>query len=269
LVAVGADYNMLLISRIRDESPHGVRIGVIRTVGSTGGVITSAGLIFAASMFGLMAASINTMAQAGFTIGIGIVLDTFLVRTVTVPALTALIGRANWWPSELGRDPSKPRRKRRRATKFDLLLERVKGIRLSRPQPSVAAPRKAPVARPTNGHAGRTRPAGKPRTLRNGKPLSQNKGNSKYLVDQLPGHSLPLFGLTGMPSYDVLECVSKANEKSKDIGTEQVDHLLGHSLPLFGLAGLPTYDLLDGSSDDEGEHHAGGSKPDRNKTVIT
>ena len=86
LVAVGADYNLLLISRIRDESPHGVRSGVIRTVGSTGGVITSAGLIFAASMFGLLFASISTMVQVGFVIGIGILLDTFLVRTITVPA---------------------------------------------------------------------------------------------------------------------------------------------------------------------------------------
>ncbi len=93
LVAVGADYNMLLISRIRDESPHGVRVGVIRTVGSTGGVITSAGLIFAASMFGLVAASISTMVEAGFVIGIGIVLDTFLVRTITVPAIAALVGQ--------------------------------------------------------------------------------------------------------------------------------------------------------------------------------
>ena len=100
LVAVGADYNLLLISRIRDESPHGVRLGVIRTIGSTGGVITSAGLIFAASMFGLMFASINTMAQVGFVIGIGILLDTFLVRTVTVPAIAAILGRANWWPHQ-------------------------------------------------------------------------------------------------------------------------------------------------------------------------
>ena len=99
LVAVGADYNLLLISRIRDESPHCVRVGVIRTVGSTGGVITSAGLIFAVSMFGLVFASISTMVQAGFVIGVGILLDTFLVRTVTVPAMAAIVGRANWWPS--------------------------------------------------------------------------------------------------------------------------------------------------------------------------
>jgi putative drug exporter of the RND superfamily len=99
LVAVGADYNLLLISRIRDESPHGVRFGVIRTVASTGGVITAAGLIFAASMFGLLFASISMMIQAGFVLGMGILLDTFLVRTVTVPAIAALAGRANWWPS--------------------------------------------------------------------------------------------------------------------------------------------------------------------------
>ena len=99
LVAMGADYNMFLISRIRDESPRGIRSGVIRTVGYTGGVITAAGLIFAASMFGLLFASIGTIVQAGFVVGTGILLDTFLVRTVTVPAMAVLVGRANWWPS--------------------------------------------------------------------------------------------------------------------------------------------------------------------------
>ena len=106
LVAMGADYNMLLISRIRDESPRGIRSGVIRTVGSTGGVITAAGLIFAASMFGLLFASITTNVQIGFVVGIGILLDTFLVRTVTVPAMAVLVGRANWWPSRW--TPSQP-----------------------------------------------------------------------------------------------------------------------------------------------------------------
>lgn len=100
LVAVGADYNLLLISRIRDESPHGVRAGVIRTVGSTGGVITAAGLIFAASMFGLLFASISTLIQAGFVVGVGILLDTFLVRTITVPSIATLLGQANWWPGK-------------------------------------------------------------------------------------------------------------------------------------------------------------------------
>nr|WP_309299219.1 MMPL family transporter [Mycobacterium kiyosense] len=99
LVAVGADYNMLFVSRMRDESPHGMRYGVIRTLTSTGGVITAAGLIFAASMFGLLFSSIGTVIQAGLVIGVGILLDTFLVRTITVPAIATLVGKASWWPS--------------------------------------------------------------------------------------------------------------------------------------------------------------------------
>jgi putative drug exporter of the RND superfamily len=101
LVSVGADYNMLLVSRMRDESPHSMRYGIIRTLGSTGGVITAAGLIFAASMCGLLFSSIGTVVQGGFVIGVGILLDTFLVRTITVPAIAALVGRANWWPGRV------------------------------------------------------------------------------------------------------------------------------------------------------------------------
>jgi RND superfamily putative drug exporter len=106
LVAVGADYNMLFVSRLRDESPHSVRYGVIRTLGSTGGVITAAGLIFAASMAGLLFSSIGLVVQGGFVIGVGILLDTFVVRTITVPAIASLVGRANWWPSRVG--PQRP-----------------------------------------------------------------------------------------------------------------------------------------------------------------
>lgn len=106
LVAVGADYNLLLIARIRDESPYGIRSGVIRTVEQTGGVITAAGLIFAASMLGLQFSGISTLVQIGFIIGVGILLDTFLVRTVTVPATAVLVGKANWWPSKW--QPPKP-----------------------------------------------------------------------------------------------------------------------------------------------------------------
>ncbi len=135
LVAVGADYNMLLISRIRDESEHGVRYGVIRTVGSTGGVITAAGLIFAATMFGLVLSSINTMVQAGFVLGTGLLLDTFVVRTITVPAIATLMGRANWWPS---RGPSGPKPKRRVVT--NVLRFR------NRPEPAPAAPERIAVA---------------------------------------------------------------------------------------------------------------------------
>ncbi len=99
LVAVGADYNLLFASRLRDESPQGARYGIIQTLSSTGGVITAAGVIFAASMWGLLFSSIGTVVQGGFVIGAGILLDTFLVRTVTVPAMATLVGKANWWPS--------------------------------------------------------------------------------------------------------------------------------------------------------------------------
>lgn len=100
LVAVGADYNLLLITRIREESHNGVRSGIIRAVRSTGGVITSAGIIFAGSMFGLLFGGLSTMVQTGFIIGVGLLIDTFVVRTITVPALASLIGKANWWPSK-------------------------------------------------------------------------------------------------------------------------------------------------------------------------
>ncbi|MHA7666517.1 MMPL/RND family transporter [Mycolicibacterium sp. HS_4_1] len=106
LVAVGADYNMLLISRIRDESPHGIRSGVIRTVRSTGSVITSAGMIFAAPMFAMLFSSIGSMVQGGFIIGVGLLIDTLIVRTVTVPALAVLVGKYNWWPSRTKRSPA-------------------------------------------------------------------------------------------------------------------------------------------------------------------
>ncbi|SHV09044.1 MmpL family protein [Mycobacteroides abscessus subsp. abscessus] len=101
LVAVGADYNMLFVSRMRDESASSVRYGIIRALNSTGGVITAAGLIFAASVGGLLFSSIGIVVQGGFVIGVGILLDTFVVRTITVPAIAALVGKANWWPSQV------------------------------------------------------------------------------------------------------------------------------------------------------------------------
>jgi RND superfamily putative drug exporter len=110
LVAVGADYNMLLISRIRDESPLGIRSGVIRTVRTTGSVITSAGMIFAAPMLAMLFSSIGSIVQGGFIIGVGLLLDTFVVRTITVPALAVLVGKANWWPSGRRRKPRPARR---------------------------------------------------------------------------------------------------------------------------------------------------------------
>ena len=169
LVAMGADYNLLLISRIREESPYGVRLGVIRTIGSTGGVITSAGLIFAASMFGLMFASINTMAQVGFVIGIGILLDTFLVRTITVPAIAVIVGQANWWPHQWWPRLYAPARlARRKSTRHRL----VSDVSLHDEQTSVALP-----ATVTERH--------RHRRLQN--------------HEHFPRHALPLLGTQGVP----------------------------------------------------------------------
>ena len=98
LVAVGADYNLLLTKRMHEEAPDGSREGIARATAATGSVITSAGVIFAASMFALMSGSVSTMAHVGFTIGAGLLLDTFVVRSLLVPAAATLLGRRLWWP---------------------------------------------------------------------------------------------------------------------------------------------------------------------------
>jgi putative drug exporter of the RND superfamily len=74
-------------------------------VALTGGVITAAGVIFAGSMFALMSGSVTTLVQLGFTVGVGLLLDTFVVRTMVVPAFAALVGPRLWWPAKVA--PSK------------------------------------------------------------------------------------------------------------------------------------------------------------------
>jgi RND superfamily putative drug exporter len=96
LVSVGADYNLLLAKRIREEAPDGDRAGIARAVAATGGVITAAGLVFAASMVALMSGSVVTLAQMGSIIAMGLLLDTFVVRTLVVPAAATLLGSRLW-----------------------------------------------------------------------------------------------------------------------------------------------------------------------------
>jgi RND superfamily putative drug exporter len=99
LVAVGADYNLLLIKRVHEEAPGGEPAGIARAISLTGGVITAAGVIFAGSMFAMMSGTVTTLVQLGFTVGIGLLIDTFVVRTMVVPAFAALVGPRLWWPS--------------------------------------------------------------------------------------------------------------------------------------------------------------------------
>ncbi|WP_405164558.1 RND family transporter [Nocardia sp. NBC_01499] len=113
LTAVGADYNLLLMSRVRDElsaAPgSGLRAAVATALTRTGGVITTAGIVFALTMLALTFSDISNIAQIGCTIAIGLLLDTLVVRTVTIPAIALLAGRWNWWPSRLSRAPADQR----------------------------------------------------------------------------------------------------------------------------------------------------------------
>jgi putative drug exporter of the RND superfamily len=98
LVAVGSDYNLLFMSRIHANSTLGTRSGIVKAFTATGGVITVAGVIFAFTMLAMLASPVYTIAQIGFTIGAGLLIDTFVVRTLTVPAVAALLGARTWWP---------------------------------------------------------------------------------------------------------------------------------------------------------------------------
>jgi RND superfamily putative drug exporter len=101
LVALGIDYNIFLMTRVREESlRHGTRAGISRGLVATGGVITSAGLVLAATFAALGVIPILFLAQIAFIVAFGVLLDTFLVRSLLVPALAHDIGRAIWWPSK-------------------------------------------------------------------------------------------------------------------------------------------------------------------------
>ena len=99
LVALGVDYNIFLISRIREELPgRDTRAAVVVGLRRTGGVITSAGLVLAGTFAVLMALPIEGLVQAGFTIALGILVDTFAIRVFLVPSIAVLLGDRNWWP---------------------------------------------------------------------------------------------------------------------------------------------------------------------------
>ncbi|MFI6040905.1 MMPL family transporter [Nocardia sp. NPDC051321] len=104
LVALGVDYTIFLVTRAREETPgHGTTDGIVRAVSATGAVITSAGVVLAAVFCVLGVLPLITLTQLGIVVGFGILLDTFLVRTVVIPALFSLIGPKIWWPSALSR----------------------------------------------------------------------------------------------------------------------------------------------------------------------
>jgi RND superfamily putative drug exporter len=104
LVALGVDYNIFLIARAREETlKHGTRDGMLRALAVTGGVITSAGIVLAGTFSVLAVLPLVFLTEIGFVVAFGVLLDTFLVRSVLVPAIVLKMGPKFWWPSELAR----------------------------------------------------------------------------------------------------------------------------------------------------------------------
>ena len=96
LLAVGSDYNLLLVSRFKEEIHAGLNTGIIRSMGGTGSVVTSAGLVFAFTMMSMAVSELTVIGQVGTTIGLGLLFDTLVVRAFMTPSIAALMGKWFW-----------------------------------------------------------------------------------------------------------------------------------------------------------------------------
>ena len=105
LLAVGSDYNLLLVARFKEEIHAGLRTGIIRAIAGTGSVVTSAGLVFAVTMAAMGFSELKILAQVGTTIGLGLLFDTLVIRAFMTPSIAALMGRWFWWPQVVRRSP--------------------------------------------------------------------------------------------------------------------------------------------------------------------
>ena len=105
LLAVGSDYNLLLVSRFKEEIHAGINTGIIRSMGGTGAVVTSAGLVFAFTMMSMVVSDLRVVGQVGTTIGLGLLFDTLVIRSFMTPAIAALLGRWFWWPQRVRQRP--------------------------------------------------------------------------------------------------------------------------------------------------------------------
>jgi RND superfamily putative drug exporter len=106
LLAVGSDYNLLLVSRMKEEIAAGINTGIIRAMGGTGKVVTNAGLVFAFTMASMVFSDLRIIGQVGTTIGLGLLFDTLVVRSFMTPAIAALLGRWFWWPQTVRPRPA-------------------------------------------------------------------------------------------------------------------------------------------------------------------
>ncbi|WNG90658.1 MMPL family transporter [Mycobacterium sp. ITM-2016-00318] len=105
LLAVGSDYNLLLVSRFKEEIHAGIKTGIIRSMGGTGSVVTSAGLVFAFTMMSMVVSDLRVVGQVGTTIGLGLLFDTLVIRSFMTPSIAALLGRWFWWPQRVRQRP--------------------------------------------------------------------------------------------------------------------------------------------------------------------
>ncbi|MDT5365028.1 MAG: putative drug exporter of the superfamily, partial [Mycobacterium sp.] len=105
LLAVGADYNLLLVARFKEEIHAGLKTGIIRAMGGTGSVVTSAGLVFAFTMMSMAVSELTVIGQVGTTIGLGLLFDTLIVRSLMTPSIAALLGKWFWWPQAVRSRP--------------------------------------------------------------------------------------------------------------------------------------------------------------------
>lgn len=110
LLAVGSDYNLLLVSRLKEELHGGLKTGIIRSMGGTGSVVTSAGLVFAFTMAVMVVSDLRIIGQVGTTIALGLLFDTLIVRSFMTPAVATLLGRWFWWPLNVRTRPLPPPR---------------------------------------------------------------------------------------------------------------------------------------------------------------
>jgi RND superfamily putative drug exporter len=106
LLAVGSDYNLLLVARMKEEIAAGINTGIIRAMAGTGKVVTNAGLVFAFTMASMAVSDLRSIAQLGTTIALGLLFDTLVVRTFMTPSIAALLGRWFWWPQRVRPRPA-------------------------------------------------------------------------------------------------------------------------------------------------------------------
>jgi RND superfamily putative drug exporter len=106
LLAVGSDYNLLLVSRMKEEIAAGINTGIIRAMGGTGKVVTTAGLVFAFTMASMVVSDLRIIGQIGTTIALGLLFDTLIVRSFMTPSIAALLGRWFWWPQRVRPRPA-------------------------------------------------------------------------------------------------------------------------------------------------------------------